>query len=383
MLAGCRKAAINDTAGTTNTVPWADSSLRHAKNADYRALIEKYRKLGFPGISLLVTDRYGTWVGSSGKADVANNIPFGVGQVSKAASITKLILSTTIFRMIDDSANTKLGYNFLNDPVSKWVPASVLSKVPNGNLVTLGDCLKHETGIPDLIDQPPFYLAVLNYPTKSWTPEELLEYVYGLDADFKPREKAVYSNTNFVLVAMVVEAATGKKHADLIKKYVTGPLGMGNTFYQPHDRLPSTTAQGYYDLYNNGTIANVSNLITGSGNGYGGMFSNVFDLKVFIEALLIKKTLLTQKSLNVMQTFGPLEELNRYGYGIQMKYTDRGADYGIGHSGRDVGYSANLFHFPNRNLLQVFFINYGTDGDSDLRNVFKQFEQELIDVMLK
>jgi hypothetical protein len=62
--------------------------------------------------------------------------------------------------------------------------------------------------------------------------------------------------------------------------------------------LPSSVAQGYFDLYNNNTIVNVSNIVTGSGNGYGGIYSNVFDLFTFINSLLINKTLLSVKSLN-------------------------------------------------------------------------------------
>ncbi len=379
----CRKAAVEPTSSTANTIPWADSSLKHPKNAAYRNLIEKYRKLGFPGISLLITDKYGTWVGATGMADIGKGIPFGTAQVSKVASITKLMVGSLVFKLIDDSVNTKLGYSFLDDPISKWLPSHVIDKLPNGKLVTLGDCMKHETGIPDLIEQDKFYLAVLNQPVKHWQPEELLEFVYGMDPIFKPRDSALYSNTNFVLVAMCIEAATGKSHADLLRKYVLQPLGMNNSFYQPHDPLPNNAAQGYFDLYNNGTIANVSNLVTGSGNGYGGMYSNVFDLKTFMEALLIKKTLLTQKSLDKMMTFGQVDDNIRYGYGMMMKYVDRGVDAGLGHSGRDVGYSANLFYFPNKKVMHAFVLNYGTNGDSELRKIFRQFEQELIDVSLQ
>ena len=157
---------------------------------------------------------------------------------------------------------------------------------------------------------------------------------------------------------------------------------MENTFYQPHEALPDYTAQGYFDLYNNNTIVNVSNLITGSGNGYGGIFSNVFDLYDFINALLIKKTLLTDKSLTIMQTWGKPDGINEYGYGIMKKFITRGDDAGIGHSGRDLGYTANLFYFPSKKVTHVFFINYGTDADSNLKEVFDQFQEELLDLTL-
>lgn len=164
--------------------------------------------------------------------------------------------------------------------------------------------MNHETGLPDLIEEDKFYLAVLNNPNKVWKAEELLEYIYNKPALFVPGDTAVYSNTNTVLTTMILESQTGKKHADLLKQYILNPLGLTNTFYQPHDALPNSVAQGYYDLYNNGTIVNVSNLITGSGNGYGGIFSNLFDLYKFIDALFIKQTLLKPTTLTTMFTYG-------------------------------------------------------------------------------
>ena len=148
--------------------------------------------------------------------------------------------------------------------------------------------MKHETGIPDVIEEDAFYLAVLNDPNKKWKPEELLEFIYNKPAVFAPSDTAIYSNTNTILVTMVIEAQTKKDHSDLLKQYILNPLGLNNTYYQPHDELPNSVAQGYFDLYNNGTIVNVSNLVTGSGNGYGGLYSNVFDLFKFINALFVK-----------------------------------------------------------------------------------------------
>ena len=379
----CKKALIEHTENTAPPIPWIDSSSHHPKDGLFKALLEKYRIKGLPGIALLVNDANGTWIGSTGKADIEKNIPFMPSTVSKAASITKLLVGTLVFKLMEDSANTGLGYDFLNTKINKWLPHSITDRLANGNIVTLGQCMKHETGIPDVIEQDAFYLAVLNNPNKAWQPEEILEFVYDKPAIFYPSDTAIYSNTNTTLVAMVIEAATSKKHSDLLRQYVIDPLGMSNTFYQPYDELPSYTAQGYFDLYNNNTIVNVSNLITGSGNGYGGIFSNVFDFYKFIDALLIKQTVLTAKSLSIMQTWGKPDGVNEYGYGIMKKFISRGADAGIGHSGRDLGYTANLFYFPDKKVTHVFFVNYGTDAESKLKEVFTAFQEELLNLTLE
>ncbi len=379
----CKKAQIQPTQISSISILWADTSSKHPKNIALKSLLEKYHQKGLPGISLLVNDANGTWAGSIGKADIEKNIPFEVGQVSKVASITKLFIGTLVFKLIEDSATTGLGYKALNTKISNWLPASITDKLANGNEITLGQCMKHETGVPDVIEQDAFYLAVLNDPNKVWKPEELLEFIYNKPAVFHSGDTAIYSNTNTILTILVIEAATGKKHSDLLKKYILNPLQLTNTYYQPHDVLPNTVAQGYFDLYNNNTLVNVSNIVTGSGNGYGGIYSNVFDLYKFADALFLKQTLLTVKSMNIMRTFGKTDGDNYYGYGIQKSFISWGINFGYGHKGRDVGYTANLFYFPNKNVTHIFLINYGTDSKSNLRQVFYDFQEELLNLTLQ
>ena len=383
VTASCKKAQIQPSEVSPVSIPWSDSSSINPKHIALKALLEKYHKKGLPGISILVNDVNGTWIGSAGKADIEKNIDFLPGTVSKVASITKLFMGVLTFKLMEDSMNTGIGYTALQHPIKNWLPQRILNKLPNGNLITLGQCLKHETGIPDIIEQDAFYLAVLNDPNKKWEAEELLSFIYDKKPLFHPSDTAIYSNTNFIIVSMILEAATGKKHSDLLKQYILKPLGLTNTYYQPHDILPNNVAQGYYDLYNNNTIVNVSNLVTGSGNGYGGIYSNLFDLYKFADALFLKQTLLTVKSMNIMRTFGKTDGDNYYGYGLQKSFINRGINFGYGHKGRDVGYTANLFYFPAKKVTHIFFINYGTDSKSNLRQVFYDFQEELLNLTLQ
>ncbi len=383
ILVACRKPQIVQTRVIGEPSPWTDTSSIHPKDAALKSLLEKYRRKGLPGISLLVNDSKGTWIGATGKADIENDIDFVPGTISKAASITKFFMSTLLFKLMEDSVHSGMGYNAIHTKISAWLPSKVIDKLPNGHLVTLGQCMNHETGIPDVIEQNDFYLAVLNNPNKKWEPEELLEFIYNKPPLFYPSDTAIYSNTNTILIKMVIEAATGRSHADLLKQYILNPLDLQHTYYQPYDELPNSVAQGYFDLYNNKTIINVSNLVTGSGNGYGGLYSNVFDLFEFINALFIQKTLLNSKSLSIMQTYGKEDDPNYYGYGIQKTFLNHGNDYGIGHKGRDLGYTANLFYFPSKGVIHVFFVNYGTDSDSGLKKVFNDFQEELLNITLQ
>jgi D-alanyl-D-alanine carboxypeptidase len=379
----CEKSPVVETDNAGPGLPWTDTSTRHPKNAAFISLLNKYVQKGLPGVSMLVNDANGTWVGSAGKADIERNIGFKPGTIGKVASITKLFMGSLTFKLMEDSLQTGIGYKDLNMPVSKWISKEITDKLPNGNLITLGQCMRHETGIPDVINENAFRLSVLNNPVKKWTAEELLEFIYKKQALFFPGEKAGYSNTNFILVSMVLERATGKKHGDLLKQYVLQPLKLNNTYYQPYDILPGYMAQGYFDLYQNNTIVNVTDYMPGSGNGYEGISSNLPDMFTFINALLVNKTFLNSTSLAIMQTFGKAEVNIQYGYAMEKNFINRGTNAGYGHAGRDLGYMANLYYFPNRGVTHAFLINYGPDTGSNLKEVFHDFQEELLDLTLR
>ncbi len=353
-----------------------DSSSNHPKAAEFASIIDKYVKQGLPGISVLVEDEHGTWVGSGGYVDIENGIKYKPCHISKAASITKLLVGTLTLKLQEQG---KLN---IEDPISKYIDAKILNKIDKAEGKTLHQLMNHTTGIYDVITSSSFYLAVLNNPNKQWTQEELLSYVYGKEGYDLDSFPAHYSNTNTVLLSMCIEKATGQKHETLLREMVLNPVGMNDTYYQGREELPSTAAQGYYDLHNNGTISNVSNLITGSGNGYGGIFSNVFDLQAFIKALFVDKTILSQASLDLMQTYVQEKEDFYTGVSTIKKFTTKSA-FGIGHTGRDLGYSADLFYFPAKNRTMIFFVNYGTNGKSSLKQVFLNFESELADKVLE
>jgi D-alanyl-D-alanine carboxypeptidase len=377
LISSCRKD-IQNTLPHESTMPWADTSYKHPDALLYKNLLEKYHKKGLPGISLLVRNAAGTWVASVGKSDLERNMPFRVDQVSKIASVSKFIIGTTIFKMMEDSLRTGFGYSALNKKITQWLPSDLTSKIANGNLATLGQLMNHESGIPDLIEQDKFYLQALNDPTKKWVSYDLVSTIFGKPALFYPGDTAIYSNTNIILITMIIESVTGRRHSDVIREYVFTPLGMNNSWYFPHEKLPGNVAQGYYDLYNNGSLVNVSNIAA------GGMFSTIFDLYKFLDGLIIKETFLNQTSYNLMRTWGTkADPPNIYGYGIMKKFIERGINAGIGHSGRDLGYTANMFYFPNKNVSHIFLVNYGSDGESRLRQVFKDFQNELLDITLR
>ncbi len=358
-----------------------DSSIVHPKAMEYQSLIDQFTAKGLPGISIAIRDKHGLWMGGSGRADIKNNINFSACHISKSASITKLLVATATFLLIED------GLFQLDDPINKYLTDKQLKGIKNAEFATIRSCLAHTTGIADIIKDQSFYLSVLNQPDKFWKEEELLDFVRGDDAVFEHGDSVKYSNTNTLLVAMVIEAVTGKDHSEIIREQILKPYSMNHTYYYWLEIPPAASvAQGYFDLYNNGTLVNVTNYNTGSGNGYGGLYSNALDLLRFVELLFREKSVLSPNSLNSMLTFGkPEKGKNRLlGLGSMQSFTERDSlQFGWGHSGRDLGYSADVFYFPNQDMTLSFLVNYGTDAESRLQSIFFEFRTSIVDEMMK
>lgn len=369
----CQKDLITDnTANCTANISGINQN--HPKKVVFQNLMDSYVKKGLVGINFLYQDKEGLWVGSSGMADIEKGIPMASCHVSKIASITKSFEAVLTMKLVEE------GQLSLDKKISEYLPDVIISKVANADKVTLKNLLNHSSGIYDVIDDNAFYLDVVNNPTKTRHGEEILQFAYGRKAAFAFDGMTVgYSNTNTLLVSMIIDRLTGKHHEQLIREKIFRPLNMWNTYYIPEDKLPVNTVQGYFDLYNNGTILNMSNYNTA--NGYGGIYSTVEDLKIYSDALLKNKTLVSPNSWLEMTKWTAIEEgKRRFGLGLMLNWIDKGEDSApIGHTGRDLSYTADMFYFPKSDATIIFFVNYGTDAKSSLKPVFLEFESLVLD----
>ncbi len=376
----CKKPIVDKT--ETCNANYVDSSYKHPKNAAFKAILEKYHKKGLPGIAVLLEDENGVWLGSAGKSDLVEGIDFKPCTVSKVASITKMMFGTAVMQLREQ------GKVNLDDKIALYLDKEIVENVENADKATIRDLMRHSSGIYEIISDGDFYLGILNNPNKNWSGADLIKFAYKKPKMFEYASNATqgsYSNTNTLLLSLCIEKITGRPHQKWMHELVIDKVGMSNTYYAYHDALPKYTAQGYYDLYNNGTIVNCSNLITGSGNGYGGIYSNILDLHKFMKALFINKTLVNQQSLDIMQTFIADDEKGNLGTGLLQQYKTLNLGHlGIGHSGRDLAYSGDAHYFPTRNnRMFINLVNYGTNGKTPIRQVFYDMRDEFVTELLK
>lgn len=289
-------------------------------------------------------------------------------------------MATATFLLIED------GLFQLDDPINKYLTDKQLKGIKNAEFATIRSCLAHTTGIADIIKDQSFYLSVLNQPDKFWKEEELLDFVRGDDAVFEHGDSVKYSNTNTLLVAMVIEAVTGKDHSEIIREQILKPYSMNHTYYYWREIPPAASvAQGYFDLYNNGTMVNVTNYNTGSGNGYGGLYSNALDLLRFVELLFREKSVLSPNSLNSMLTFGKPEKgkTDCWVLGV-CKVLLKGIHYNLdGDIVVVILVILQMFLFSESRHDLKFLVNYGTDAESRLQSIFFEFRTSIVDEMMK
>jgi CubicO group peptidase (beta-lactamase class C family) len=150
----------------------------------------------------------------------------------------------------------------LDDPVSKWMPT-----LPNANQVTLRMLATLTSGYPDfLFANPAMDQAILADPTKQWTPEELLAGAFALPVVCAPGTCFHYAHTNFLLLSLIMQAATGTPTADLLRSHVLRPLGLRHTQSSEFPPIPRPFLQAYdaeRGSYENSTGFSPSSTING------------------------------------------------------------------------------------------------------------------------
>ena len=151
------------------------------------------------------------------------------------ASITKTMTSAVILQLAQE------GKLRLSDPVSKYVAG-----VPNGDQITIALMLKMRSGLFDYTSAPEMTPFFDNQSTKVWTPQELQAISFARPPNFPPGTDYEYSNTNYVLLGLIIEKLDGRPLATAMRKRLFEPLGLKDTVLSrsTSNRIPKPSAHG-------------------------------------------------------------------------------------------------------------------------------------------
>lgn len=154
----------------------------------------------------------------------------------RIGSITKTMTATVILQLVEE------GKVSLDDPISTYRP-----DVPNGDHITIAHLLDMRSGLPGYTENHEFQRAIDEDPGRVWSPDELLALACSTPASFPPGTAWQYSNTNYILLGLVMEAMTGKTASVLFQERLFDPLGMDATVMPTPDdaSMPARYAHGY------------------------------------------------------------------------------------------------------------------------------------------
>lgn len=218
---------------------------------------------GFDGI-LVYVDTAGqapAWY-SAGWHDRAKRIPADPQAYFKIASISKLYLALAVTQL----ATTK--QLSLDAPVSQYFP-ELAGKLAYAERITIKMLVQHQSGIANFSDSPGYW----QQPNADNA--DKLAKALALSPAFAPGESTGYSNTNYLLLGMLVERVTGMTHAHYIQHAILQPLKLTHTFASMDEVEPARLMSGYYVGYD-------ADLKT---NHYGSMVATAADVGRFIRAL--------------------------------------------------------------------------------------------------
>jgi D-alanyl-D-alanine carboxypeptidase len=349
VCSSCEKDEIFPSYKYNNVLSFADNSHLHTKNILYQSVIDTYINKGIIGTSLYIRDKEGSWIGTGGKADIASNISVEKGNQFMIASITKVITATVIFSLIDD------GILSIDDKISKWIPSSITDKVDNANEATIADLLSHTSGIIDYYTIK-FEMTRYNVEYNYWSQEEILEYVYGKKANFPVGQRYSYSNTNYLLLGMIIENASNKTLKEAYNEKVFSPLSLKNAYFDTkQNAAPASLISGYYSLYGDGYFQSDFLYKDELGTADGGIIINAQDLGKFFDTLM-HGGLISATSLMKMQDWFAIEDNGKNGYGLEYFTNEHGISYG--HSGGADGFISVAHYYPKEDITIIMLFNF-------------------------
>ncbi|MFD9575003.1 serine hydrolase domain-containing protein [Streptomyces sp. NPDC059982] len=282
----------------------------------------------------------GSYVKAFGVADKATGAPMRTDLRFRVGSETKTFTVTALLQLVDQG---KVG---LDDPIGKYV-----SGVPNGDRITLRELAGMRSGLFNYSEDPAFDKALTSSPDRVFTPRELLGYSFGHPVNFAPDAKFEYSNTNLILLGLVIEKTTGRRLADVVNQDVIKAAGLHHTLFPTGSEFPAPHAQGYTDQTASGKVENATAWDPSWAWAAGAVISDLQDLRSWAKTLATGTLLTPATQAERLKTKPVGIPGDGYGLGI---FDVQGW---IGHNGSLPGYETLTVYLPQAKATMVVLLN--------------------------
>jgi D-alanyl-D-alanine carboxypeptidase len=352
LLAAAAVAVVCATAaaiGTTVAIA-QPTSAANARAAALQKDLDRFVALGLPGAILFARDGSATLRLASGVGDVRRKTMMKAGDHYKIASLTKTYTAAVVLQLV---AEGKLR---LSDSIERWVPGLV----PNGRAITIRQLLNHTSGLAEFDTDPRYLKPYLsgNFGFY-WAPRKLVKLGVSHKSLFPPgaTKHTSYSNTNYVLLGLAIEAATGNSIGAELRNRIFRPLHLDKTSYQTKPGLPSPYAHGYLVL-GKPPATDVTGLSPSLSPASGAIVSTAEDVADFYRALLsghvVRPDLLRAMKTTILEARPDIPG-QRYGLGLEQFPTSCGP--ALGHNGVVPGYITYAFSSGDGSRQAVLMVN--------------------------
>ncbi|MEX2546312.1 MAG: serine hydrolase domain-containing protein [Chloroflexota bacterium] len=317
-----------------------------------QTLAEQLERWRIPGMNAEIIFPDGSrWSGADGFGDLGRELAVTPETTFVTGSITKTFVTAAIMQLQEE------GVLSIEDPLSNWVP-----DYPNAENITLIQLMSHTSGLFDYFRHPEYNTRVFNEPDHSWTPQEILD-TFVLEPYFEPGLRHKYSNTNFVLLGLVIEAATGESLGQVLRERLTEPLGLDDTFCQCAGPPPPGSARAYLQTpsgpvgLDDGTDYRPTLSAAKVAFSAGDIVATSADLADWARTVY-GGHLLAPESLVLMTDYTYLGSTTAaYGLGTRTRVSDGVRMFG--HTGSLRGFAAAMWHYPSIDLTIVVLTNRG------------------------
>jgi D-alanyl-D-alanine carboxypeptidase len=312
-----------------------------------QAKFEELHKAGsFPGGTAGIVLADGTQIALAvGVSDRTAGTPMKPTDRLLLGSVGKTYVSAVALQLVHEK---KIG---LDDPISKYLGAEPwFKRLPNADRITVRQLMTHTSGLVRYELNPKFTADLTANPDKVWTPADRLAYLFDAQPPFAPGEGWEYSDTNYIVLGMIIEKTGGAPYYQRLRQQILVPHRLKDTVPVESRTVPGLV-QGYAgpnnpfggadEMIKDGKFA-INPQFEWTG---GGLAVTAIDLarwaKLLYEGKVIDSALMDDLLNGLPAKLGPE---TKYGLGVIIRPTPQGTTYG--HSGFMPGYQTDMMYFP-------------------------------------
>lgn len=306
------------------------------------AINDAMNAAGVPGVIVGIWSPRGDYVRAFGVADTATGAPMTTDLHSRIGSETKTFTITAVLQLADQN---KIG---LDEPIGTY-----LDGVPGGDTITVRELAGMRSGLFNYTETEEFLDAITADPRRAYSPTELLDWAFAEPPVFAPGTGFQYSNTNTILLGLLVEKISGQPLAGYFGEHILAPLHLAHTSFPAGAEFPGPHAQGYTELADDGPPVIATDWNTSWSWSAGAMISTLDDMHTWAPAVatgtLLSPAMQRQRLQTVNEDGFPAD----YGYGLGI-FNIGGW---IGHNGSLPGYQAVVVYEPQSQTSLVILTN--------------------------